>query len=103
MRKKEDPDFIKMKEEYQESQGRAKRGLASYEKWEFKQFKEQHKDLYKKIVQELKMNDAEIKHLIKLNYKLSNTVAKKTKRSNIYKNATKTLESENEVIWTMID
>lgn len=49
------------------------------------------------------MNDNEIKHLIKLNYKLSNGIAKKTKRSNIYKNATKTLEAENETIWTMID
>ena len=41
------------------------------------------------------MNDQEIKHLIKLNYKLSNTVSKKTKWSNIYKNATNALETEN--------
>jgi len=44
------------------------------------------------------MNDKEIKHLIKLNYRLMSTVAKKTKWTNIYKNATKSLESENDNI-----
>jgi len=44
------------------------------------------------------MNDKEIKHLIKLNYRLMNNVAKKTKRANVYKNATKSLENENDVI-----
>jgi len=54
-------------------------------------------------MQELKMNDKEIKHLIKLNYRLMNNVAKKTKRANVYKNATKSLENENDVIWEQID
>ena len=49
------------------------------------------------------MNDKEIKHLIKLNYRLMNTVAKKTKRANVYKNATKSLEGENDNIWYQID
>lgn len=49
------------------------------------------------------MNDKEIKHLIKLNYRLMNNVAKKTKRANVYKNATKSLENENESIWEQID
>ena len=49
------------------------------------------------------MNDKEIKHLIKLNYRLMNNVAKKTKRANVYKNATKSLENENEAIWEQIE
>ena len=52
---------------------------------------------------ELKMNDKEIKHLIKLNYRLMNNVSKKTKWANVYKNATKSLEAENEAIWDQIE
>lgn len=49
------------------------------------------------------MNDKEIKHLIKLNYRLMNNVQKKTKWVNVYKNAVKSLEGENENIRDLIE
>ena len=49
------------------------------------------------------MNDKDIKNLIKINYRLKTTVAKKTKRTNIYKNATKNLETENLKLKSNID